>query len=93
MKKSVYEKPLKARPGVNLSTFSFLFSEIIQYFLEREKEKFEENLDHLGFTLGPRIYEFIVAKDKNYKREIKHLDLLKIIHSSVPICNVFVLTF
>jgi len=83
MKKSVYEKPLKARPGVNLSTFSFMFSEIIQYFLEKEKDKFEENLEALGFHLGPRIHEFIIAKDKNYKREIKHLELLKIIHSSV----------
>lgn len=83
MKKSVYDKPLKPRAPVNLSTFSFLFSEIIQYFLVKEKERFEENLEHLGHSLGPRIYEFIVAKDKNYKREIKHLELLKIIHSSV----------
>ena len=88
MKKSVYEKSLKARPGVNLSTFSFLFSEIIQYFLEREKDKFEENLEAIGFQLGPRIHEFIIAKDKSYKREIKHLELLKIIHSSVQLFQV-----
>ncbi len=82
-KSSIYEKPLKARPDINLSTFCFLFSEIIQYFLEKDKEKFEENLQQLGATIGPRIYEFIIAKDKNYKKENKHLELLKIIHSSV----------
>lgn len=83
MKKSVFDKQLKARPPVNLSTFSFLFSEIIQYFLEKEKDKFEENLEKLGYDLGPRIYEFLIAKGGTSKRAIKHLDLLKIIHSSV----------
>ena len=54
-----------------------------QYFLEKEKDKFEENLEKLGYDLGPRIYEFLIAKGGTSKRAIKHLDLLKIIHSSV----------
>jgi hypothetical protein len=84
-KVSIYDKPLKPRPEINLSTFSFLFSEIIQYYIEKDKEKFEENLQQLGISIGPRLYEFIIAKDKSYKKENKHLEFLKIIHSPVPI--------
>jgi len=88
-KTSIYDRPLKPRPEINLSTFSFLFTEIIQYFLEKDKDKFEENLHQLGTTIGPRLYEFIIAKDKNYKKENKHLEILKIIHSSVTISLAF----
>jgi hypothetical protein len=85
MQKSIYDKPLKVRAEVNLSTFSFLFSEIIQYYLDTYKDKFEENLTQLGATIGPRLYEFLIAKEKQYKRETKFLDVLKIIHSIVSI--------
>jgi hypothetical protein len=82
MKKTT-EKSLKPRPEVNLSTFSFLFAEIIHYYLQKDKEKFEENIQQLGSTLGPRVYEYIIARDKTYKKENNHEEITKIIHSSV----------
>jgi hypothetical protein len=92
MKKST-EKSLKPRPEVNLSTFSFLFAEIIQYYLQKDKEKFEENIQQLGSTLGPRIYEYIIARDKTYKKENNHEEITKIIHSSVCIVSLTNLRF
>lgn len=85
MKKNI-DKAIKQRPNeVNLSTFSFLFAEIINYYLQKNKDKFEENIQQLGSTLGPRIYEYIIARDKTYKKENNYEEITRIIHSSVTI--------
>lgn len=83
MKKNI-DKALKQRPNeVNLSTFSFMFAEIINYYLQKNKDKFEENIQQLGSTLGPRVYEYIIARDKTYKKENNYEEITRIIHSSV----------
>jgi len=82
-KASAFDKPIKTRTEINLSTFSFLFSELIQYYAEKDREKLEENLEKLGVSLGPRILEMVFFREKLIKRENKPLEFLKLIHSSV----------
>ena len=82
-KSSAYDKSIKSRTDINLSTFSFIFSEIIQYFADKDREKLEENLEKLGYSMGPRVIELVCLKEKMAKRENKPLEFLKLIHSSV----------
>jgi len=82
-KSSAFDKPLKVRAEINLSTFSFLFSEIISYYAEKDRDKLEENLEKLGHSLGPRVLELVFLKEKLTKRENKPLEFLKLVHSSV----------
>ena len=58
--KSPLDRPLnKRREKVNLSTFSYLFSEIIQYFLSKNTQTLEKDLTELGEQMGPRILELL----------------------------------
>ena len=85
-KKTIYDKNLKMiRPEINLSTYSFLLSEIIQHFLEKKisTEEIEIELEKLGENIGPRVLELISFREKSYKHEIKHVEMLKFIHSNV----------
>ena len=85
MKRSIYEKNLQVqRHDINLSTFSYLYSEIINYYLQKFKlDEIDKELEKLGETVGPKLYELIIYREKTLKRELKHIEILKFLHSNV----------
>lgn len=84
---SVYDKPFKTRSEINVSTFALLFSEMINYLALKDGSKVEENLEKLGYSIGPRILEYVSAREKVIKRDIKILDIIKVIHGPVRLCH------
>eukprot|EP01132_Coremiostelium_polycephalum_P000980 gene980-1246_t len=83
---NIVDRPLsKGKTEINLSSFAFLFSEIIQYCQDRIKEghELEKKLSDIGFSVGTRILELLCVRDKNSKRETKLLGMLSFIHSTV----------
>ena len=89
MSKNDYNKSIKntAYKKVPISTFSFLFGEMIQYVSSKtssDKEfDLEEKLSSLGYPIGEKILELCSYKDKNYKREVKIVSMLQFIHNNV----------
>lgn len=82
-KKTIFDRNLKiSRPEVNLSTFNYLLSQIVQYYLANSRNLNDE-LEKLGESMGPRILELFVFREKTLKHEIKHVEILKYIHSTV----------
>ncbi len=82
-KKTIFDRNLKiSRPEVNLSTFNYLLSQIVQYYLSNSRNLNEE-LEKLCETMGPRILELFVFREKSLKHEIKHVEMLKYIHSTI----------
>lgn len=82
-KKSIYDRNLKIiRPEINLSTFNYFLSEIMQYYLSNSRN-LDDELEKLGESIGPRLLELMVFREKQFKHEIKHVEMLKFIHSSV----------
>ena len=87
-KKSVYDRSIAEKKQVPLSTFSFLFSEMIQYIVTKHNEEkeldLEEKLTSLGYPIGEKILEWcFLLKEKNYKRKLKINDILIFIHNNV----------
>ncbi|KAJ1910860.1 protein particle complex subunit [Tieghemiomyces parasiticus] len=71
---------------VNLSAFSFLFSEILQYTQNRVDgiSDFEQRLNTLGFGIGVRVLELTMWREKGQpRRERRVLNVLYYIHSVV----------
>lgn len=82
-KKSIFDRNLKiTRPDINLSTFNYFISEIMQYYLSNSRN-LDDELEKLGENIGPRLLELMVFREKQFKHEIKHVEMLKFIHTSV----------
>lgn len=43
----------------------------------------DKELEKLGEIVGPKLYELIIYRDKSFKRELKHIEILKFLHSNV----------
>ena len=81
--KSILDKNLKViRPEINMSTFNYFLSEIMQYYLTNSRN-LDDELEKLGENIGPRLLELMIFREKQLKHEIKHVEMLKFIHSSV----------
>ena len=82
-KKSIFDRNLKiSRPDINLSTFNYLLSQIIQYYLSNSRN-LDDELEKLGESIGPRLLELMTFREKTLKHEIKHVEMLKYIHSTI----------
>lgn len=82
---SILDKALpKTRKELNMSTFSFLFSEIVQYCQSRvtDAADLEKRLMTVGFDIGSRYLELGMFRDKK-TREIKLVQLLQWISTTV----------
>lgn len=68
-----------------MSSFAFLFSEIIKYSIHNEKQvrEVERRLADMGFSIGSRLIEYINWKEKSTKRETKLLKILFFITTTV----------
>ena len=73
-----FERPLKPRPEVSLSAFSFLFSEIVQQMMKSEKGigagdsshgsggggDLDQQLQALAYPIGEKVLELLFFRDK-----------------------------
>ena len=68
----------KGKTEVNLSTFAFLFSEIIQYSHNRVQSVHELNtkLAELGRFVGFRMVDLLFVREKNSRRETRLIGML-----------------
>ncbi|KAI9189165.1 Trafficking protein particle complex subunit 31 [Blastocladiella emersonii ATCC 22665] len=71
---------------MSLSAFGFLFSELVQYSQRSAKgvQDLERMLNLVGYRVGQRFLELLVARDKGgAKREIRLLQVLLYINTNV----------
>ena len=67
------------------SAFSFLFSEFVQYTLNRvtSTDDLNKKLEEAGHGIGLRVLELTVARDPKGKRETKLIGILQFIAQTV----------
>lgn len=89
-KVSILDRPLNKGKTefsfqVNLSSFALLFSEIVQYNQNRvySVPELQTRLSDMGQHVGVRILELLFLREKNFKREIKLLNMLLFVKSNV----------
>jgi len=78
-KTSILDCPLsKGKQEISLNAFSLLFSEIIQYSQNKvaNVNELQNKLSDLGFTVGSRLVDVLVLREKGFKRETKVLHIL-----------------
>ncbi|KAJ3416513.1 TRAPP subunit trs31 [Chytridiales sp. JEL 0842] len=70
---------------VGLGSFSFLFSEMIQYTQKRVSgvSDLEKKLSEFGYRVGIRLLELLVWREKNSKRETRVLGMLYLINTTL----------
>lgn len=87
MKRSlILDRALKSRKEVSKSAFSFLFSEIVYFCLQRSNSngaEIERQLEELGYSLGPRFLELVVYRDTNCRKETSVENILRFIYNNV----------
>ncbi|KAI6242889.1 Trafficking protein particle complex subunit 5 [Aphelenchoides fujianensis] len=68
----------KGKNEINLSTFAFLFSEMVKYQLNKVNsvQELQERLSDYGKFVGSHVLDMIVLREKSYKRDIKVLNAL-----------------
>lgn len=68
-----------------LSTFAYLFSEIVQYCQLRVSNvsEFERRLEDIGHDIGVRLLEILSYRERAGRRETRLLDVLRFVHSTV----------
>ncbi|CAI2381857.1 unnamed protein product [Moneuplotes crassus] len=82
----MYAKSIsKPKPEINLSCFSFLFSEIFQYLSKNDKEKdIEQSLIDFANPIGERVLELAMYREKTKgKRYTNIVDVLHFIRGPV----------
>ena len=69
---------------VALSTFSYVFSEIVQYQTTkiRSAAELETNLEKMGKDLGKRVLDALFHRDRLTKRELTEVGILKFISTT-----------
>ncbi|KOC68852.1 Trafficking protein particle complex subunit 5 [Habropoda laboriosa] len=83
---SILDKSLsKGKGEVSLSCFALLFSELVQYCQNRvyTVPELQNKLAEIGAEVGHRITDLLVVREKSGKREIKLLNILLFIKSTV----------
>jgi len=82
----ILDKPLpRGRQEASLSAFAFLFSEMMQYSRDRSSEvpELEQKMRDLGVGVGQRVLELTCWREKNCQRELKVLQMLAFVTSTV----------
>ena len=83
---TIYDLPLsRYRRDINLSTFAFLFSEIVQYSHNRVESipELEAKLSAIGQRVGARILELVVLRERHNRREIRLSAMLLFVNTVV----------
>eukprot|EP00127_Corallochytrium_limacisporum_P002617 Clim_evm53s134 gene=Clim_evmTU53s134 len=73
------------RTDIALSSFAFLFAEIVQYCRVRVDSipELERKLSEIGYRVGVRVIELFHVRDKGQKRETRILNELYFIQSTL----------
>lgn len=82
---SIYDRSLHSPRGeVSLSAFAFLFSEIVQYSQSRVESVAElmSRLEELGYSIGQKSIEFLAARERLTRREIRLVNMLQFISTT-----------
>ena len=78
--KDFYDRNLKDRKYVPVTTFSFLFGEMVQYMQSKSSGDkdfdLEEKLSSLGYPIGEKVLELCSVREKNFKKETKIAKML-----------------
>ncbi|KAL5486700.1 hypothetical protein EMCRGX_G019216 [Ephydatia muelleri] len=84
---TVYDKvlPNKPKAEVNLSSFAFLFSEMVQYSHGRvsSQTQLHEKLSDFGYHVGFRMIDVLCLREKQPKRETRLVNMLWYIQKSL----------
>ena len=83
---SIMDRPLsKGRKEVSLSAFSFLFSELVQYCQSRIESiaDLESKLESVGHSIGLRVLELLIHREKASRREIRLIGALQFVSTVV----------
>lgn len=84
-KTSILDKSLsKGKNEVSLTCFALLFSEVVQYCQNRSHSipELQNKLTEFGKDVGSKLIDIVFIREKNYKREIKLLEILIFIKSN-----------
>mmetsp|Transcript_11736 Transcript_11736/g.17779 ORF Transcript_11736/g.17779 Transcript_11736/m.17779 type:complete len:194 (+) Transcript_11736:75-656(+) len=82
----ILDRPLtKPKGEVSLSSFAFLFSEIVQYSQNRVTSigDLERKLEEMGYGVGQRVIELISCRDRVTKRETRLVNMLQYVSNVV----------
>ena len=82
----IVDQPLSSgKNEVSLSAFAFLFSEIVQYHLQRvsDTNELELKLEEAGAHVGRRVLELIAYREKPTRRETRLNGILTFIQNNV----------
>ncbi|CAD5125237.1 DgyrCDS13479 [Dimorphilus gyrociliatus] len=85
---NILDRPLsKGKSEVNISTFAFLFSELVHYARTRVKQQtnneLHDKLADFGKHVGSRLVDVLFLRERSYKRETKLLNVLLFIKSNL----------
>jgi len=90
--RSIYDNNVNSKKplDINLSAFSFLFCETVNWSLKNSKgiQDLETRLNGLGYQIGQRYLELVKLREgtKSSKREIKLIEILQFIHGQFWRC-------
>jgi trafficking protein particle complex subunit 5 len=72
-------------PVVSLSSFAYLFSEMVQYHQNRVDSisELERRLESTGFSVGLRVLELLAYRSREYRRETKLMNVLQFVSTVV----------
>jgi hypothetical protein len=85
-KTSILDKSLsRGKQEISLSAFALLFSETVQYCQARSNTvpELQAKLHDLGWQVGARILDLIFVRDRQPKRELKLLNVLMMVKSTL----------
>lgn len=88
-KQAATDTPLvKGRSEISLSAFAFLFGELVQYCQTQVSNigELERRLEDSGYGVGLRLLEVLSYRERNSRREVRLLEMLKFIHTSLWKC-------
>lgn len=78
-KRSIVEQPIvKSQSTINLSAFSLLFCELVEYSQGKSStiQELQTRLSDSGRHIGCRMVDLIVNRDKNFRRETRVVNIL-----------------
>mmetsp|Transcript_28294 Transcript_28294/g.68836 ORF Transcript_28294/g.68836 Transcript_28294/m.68836 type:complete len:232 (-) Transcript_28294:138-833(-) len=71
--------------AVSLSSFGYLYSELVQYHQNRVDSisELERRLESSGYQVGLKILELITYRNRDYKRETRLMNMLQFVSTQV----------
>lgn len=78
-KNCILDNPLsKGKQEVSLNAFTLLFSEMIQYSQNKVRtvNELQTKLSDFGYSVGSRLVDVLMVREKSLKREIKIINIL-----------------